>query len=411
MPRTEDYEWSTQFPFAPRWAGTAVLLLKSLPVQVCGRLIAIPSTIAWIVICGMIPLALASICGLVTSISDLAGILLCFVIPFIAYAAIVAVQVRARLRRRRFREDEHVALAVLDEATFLGWGVTVAVTQMFRPLNSIFTIPMRLAIASPRAVRWSIILLILMAVLVIGWSILPVKFTPWANQYGRGVVTSVSVGGLLAFAIVVLLGLLLLTVVFLGFWAEMLALGGGVVLAATMVSTVLPHGISRVFDPLFAWARWMPAGARPLLDDGGPLHPYLVGPGGVTLFGLLSMAIVFHGIPVAVKKVDVQMVPGEDALEADDRQEIDNATGWWLRFIAVAVLCVFPGVLFLIARYTPLGNPDGPQTSNGTFVAVCVLAALGCLLLYRLWRTRSRTIERPNEFVDGLTVYTQRCLR
>src|SRR5699024_7562197 len=130
--------------------------------------------------------------------------------------------------------------------------------------------------------------------LVIGWSILPVKFTPWANQYGRGVVTSVSVGGLLAFAIVVLLGLLLLTVVFLGFWAEMLALGGGVVLAATMVSTVLPHGISRVFDPLFAWARWMPAGARPLLDDGGPLHPYLVGPGGGTPFALLSMAVALR---------------------------------------------------------------------------------------------------------------------
>src|SRR5690625_6910567 len=75
----------------------------------------------------MIPLALASICGLVASISDLAGILLCFVVPVIAYAAIVVVKVRARLGRRRFREDEPIALAVLDEATFLGWGITVAV--------------------------------------------------------------------------------------------------------------------------------------------------------------------------------------------------------------------------------------------------------------------------------------------
>src|SRR5690625_3507212 len=161
----------------------------------------------------MIPLALASICGLVASISDLAGILLCFVVPVIAYAAIVVVKVRARLGRRRFREDEPIALAVLDEATFLGWGITVAVTQMFRPLNRFLTVPVRLAVASPRAVRWSIVLLILVALVALGWSMLPLKFIPWANQYGRGVVTSVSMGGLLAFTVVMLLGVLLLIVV------------------------------------------------------------------------------------------------------------------------------------------------------------------------------------------------------
>lgn len=411
MPHTDDYEWSTQFPFAPRWAGEAILLLRSFPVQICGRLIAILPTIAWIFICGMIPLALASICGLVASISDLAGILLCFVVPVIAYAAIVVVKVRARLGRRRFREDEPIALAVLDEATFLGWGITVAVTQMFRPLNRFLTVPVRLAVASPRAVRWSIVLLILVALVALGWSMLPLKFIPWANQYGRGVVTSVSMGGLLAFTIVMLLGVLLLIVVFLGFWAEMLALGGGVVFGATLVNLVLPDSLSWVFDPLFAWARWMPAGARPLMDEGGPFHPYLTGPGNVTPFGLLSMAIVFHGIPFAVKKVNVQMLPGEAALAADDRQETDNATGWWLRVIAVAVLCELPVVFFLIARFTALGDPDGPQTNNGTFVAVCGLAALGCLVLYRLWRTRSRSIDRPSTFVQGLTVYTERCLR
>ena len=252
MPRTDDYEWSTQFPFAPRWVGEAILLLRSFPVQFCGRLIAILPTIAWIFICGIVPLALASICGLVTSVSDVAGILLCFVIPGVLYAALAVVKVRVRRRRRRSRDDEHVALAVLDEATFLGWGITVAVTQMFRPLNRILTVPVRLAVASPRAVRWAIVLLILVAVVAIGWSMLPVKLVPWANQYGRGVVASVSMGGLLAVAVLVLLGVLLLTVVFLGFWAEMLTLGGGVVLGATLVSLVLPHGMSGVFDPLFA---------------------------------------------------------------------------------------------------------------------------------------------------------------
>src|SRR5699024_1363343 len=152
--------------------------------------IAILPTIAWIFICGIVPLALASICGLVTSVSDVAGILLCFVIPGVLYAALAVVKVRVRRRRRRSRDDEHVALAVLDEATFLGWGITVAVTQMFRPLNRILTVPVRLAVASPRAVRWAIVLLILVAVVAIGWSMLPVKLVPWANQYGRGVVAS-----------------------------------------------------------------------------------------------------------------------------------------------------------------------------------------------------------------------------
>src|SRR5690625_3270098 len=255
VPHRDDFEWSTQFPFAPRWAGEAIRRLRSFPLQICGRLIPILPTIAWIFICGMIPLALASICGLVASISDLAGILLCFVVPVIAYAAIVVVKVRARLGRRRFREDEPIALAVLDEATFLGWGITVAVTQMFRPLNRFLTVPVRLAVASPRAVRWSIVLLILVALVALGWSMLPLKFIPWANQYGRGVVTSVSMGGLLAFTVVMLLGVLLLIVVFLGFWTEMLALGGGVVFGATLVNLVLPDSLSWVFDALFGGVR------------------------------------------------------------------------------------------------------------------------------------------------------------
>src|SRR5690625_7030753 len=121
----------------------------------------------------MIPLALASICGLGVSMSDPAGVVLCFVVPVVAYAAIVDVKVRPRLGRRRFREDEPIALAVLDEATFLGWGITVAVTQMFRPLNRFLTVPVRLAVASPRAVRWSIVLLILVALVALGWSMLP----------------------------------------------------------------------------------------------------------------------------------------------------------------------------------------------------------------------------------------------
>jgi hypothetical protein len=237
------------------------------------------------------------------------------------------------------------------------------------------------------------------------------KFVPWANQYGRGVIASGSVGGLFALATITIVGLLLLTILFFGFWAEMLALGGSVVLAATMVSVELPRNVSSMFDPLIAWSQWMPPGMRPILDESSDFHPYLTGPGDVTPFGMLSIAVVFHGIPFVLKKINVKMLPGEDAMAADDRQEIDNATGWWLRVVAVLAVFELPVIFALLSRSTALVDPNLPPIGKGSLVVVGVLAVLGGLLLYRLIKTKHRTIGRPSSFVDGLTIYVQRCLR
>jgi hypothetical protein len=404
-------EWSTRFPFAPAWVGHSVVFLKSFPVQVIGRVIAIFPTLAWILICGAVPLAIASIFALKVPNSTLAVVLLVMIAPLVIYSAIVVIKVRVRLAHRAFREDESLLLAILDESTFLGWGVTVSVTQMFRLLNLLFTAPLRLAFSSPRAIRWTICVLILAAVIVMGWSLLPIKFIPWANQYGRGVITSGSVGGLFALATITIVGLLLLTILFFGFWAEMLALGGSVVLAATMVSAELPRSLSSMFDPLIAWSQWMPPGMRPILDESSDFHPYLTGPGDVTPFGMLSIAVVFHGIPFALKKINVKMLPGEGGIAPDDREEMDNATGWWLRVVAVLAVFELPMIFALLSRSTALVDPKLPPVGNGGLAVVGVLAALGGVLLYRLFRTKHRSIGRPSDFIDGLTIYVQRCLR
>src|SRR5699024_10741048 len=108
--------------------------------------------------------------------------------------------------------------------TVLGWGETVAVAQLFRPLNRLFTFPLRAIFSSPRAIRWALFWLVLIAGVIVAWSLLPVRLVPWANQFGRGVVATTSVGGVFVMAGIVLLGLLVLMVVFFGLWAEMLVI-------------------------------------------------------------------------------------------------------------------------------------------------------------------------------------------
>ena len=410
MPDPDSYDWAAKASFAPRWVGRAIILLRSFPVQFVARSIAILPTIAWIFICGLIPLGLASVVGLRVPTDESTLIWLFMVCPFPLYFAIVVVRVRSRLTLRP-HQDENKALVVLDEITVLGWGVTVAVMQLFRPLNRFFTFPLRIILSSPRAVKWALFGLILIAAVIFAWSLLPIKFVPWANQFGRGVVTTVSVSGFFVMAGIVLLGLLVSMVVFFGFWAEMLVIGGGTVLGAVMLRSLNPELFSFAADPLIAWARWTPAMARGTLEESSDFHEYLTGPGGVTPFGLISMAVVLHLIPLMMKKLNVAIFPGEDGLTTEVREERDNLAGWWLQFIATGTLLVAPLLLCVLQRSTPLADPNSPKIENAPLVAVFVLAALGCFILLRLFKTRSRSVERPNDFVLGIIVYTRRCLR
>lgn len=211
-------------------------------------------------------------------------------------------------------------------------------------------------------------------------------------------------------AAALLLGLLLFFIIFFGFWAEMLALGGSLVLAVTMLRSELPSTVTQIFSPLVAWSQWIPPGIRPILGEGSDLHPYVSGPGDVSPFGLLSIALVFQGIPFALKKVNVKMLPGELAMSAEYRQKIDNSTGWWLRCTAFVVFFELPLTFALISRFTGLADPALPPVSDGAFVVYCLFAAFGWFSLYRLIRNRARAIERSNSFADGLTAYTRRCL-
>lgn len=410
MPESDAYEWSLHFPFTPRWAGRMILLLRSFPVQVAARSIAILPTVAWIFICGLIPFMLAALCGLKLPTADSTLIWLCIVFPFLLYTIIAVIKINRRLGSHP-RQDEGKILAVLDEITVLGWGVTVAVTQLFRPLNRLFTLPLRIIVSSPRAIKWAIFGLILVAAVALVWISLPIKFVPWANQFGRGVVATASVSGFFAIAGIVLLGLLVLIVVFFGFWAEMLVIGGGTAFGAVMLKSVNPDVFSFAADPLIAWARWTPAMATGMLDGTDDLGAYLTGPGGVTPFGLFSMAIVLHWIPLAVKKMNVAIFPGEKALSPGHREELDNRVGWWLRAIATFTFLVTPVFLCVLNRSTSLADPNHPKVENGPFVAVCVLAGVGCLILLRLFKTKRRSVERPNDLVLSMIVYTRRCLR
>lgn len=410
MPDPDSYEVAAQASFAPRWVGRAIILLRSVPVQFVTRSIAILPTIAWIFICGIIPLGLVSVTGLRAPTDESTLIWLFLVFPFPLYSVIVVVRVRNRLRRRP-HEDESRALVVLDEITVLGWGVTVAVTQLFRPLNRLFTFPIRLIVSSPRAVRWALFGLILISAMFFGWSLLPIKFVPWANQFGRGVVTTASVSGFFVMAGIVLLGLLVSMVLFFGVWAEMLVIGGGTAFGAVLLKSLDPTLFSFVADPLIAWARWTPAMARGLLEESSDFHVYLTGPGGVTPFGLISMAVVLHLIPLIMKKLNVAIFPGEDGLTTGDREERDNLAGWWLRVIATGALLVAPLLLCILNRATPLADPNSTKIDDGPLVALFVLAALGCFFLIRMFKTRSRSVERPNEFVLGTIVYTRKCFR
>src|SRR5699024_4258791 len=161
---------------------------------------------------------------------------------------------------------------------------------------------LRAIFSSPRAIRWALFWLVLIAGVIVAWSLLPVRLVPWANQFGRGVVATTSVGGVFVMAGIVLLGLLVLMVVFFGLWAEMLVIGGGTALGAVLLRSVNPELFAFAADPLIAWARWTPAIARGALDE---FHEYLTGPGGVTPFGLISMALVLHLVPLVTKKLNV----------------------------------------------------------------------------------------------------------
>lgn len=207
-----------------------------------------------------------------------------------------------------------------------------------------------------------------------------------------------------------MLGLLILLVVFFGFWAEMLVIGGGTALGAAMLKSLNAAVFSFAADPLIAWARWTPAMARGTLEESSDFHEYLTGPGGVTPFGLISMAVVLHLIPLMTKKLNVAIFPGEAGLTTENREERDNLAGWWLRVIATGTLLVAPLVLCILQRSTPLADPNSPKIENAPLVAVFVLAVLGCFILLRLFKTRSRSVERPNDFVQSTIVYTRRCI-
>lgn len=409
MAGSDSQKWSVNVPFAPRWAGEAVLLLRSFPVQFVGRMIAVLPTIAWILICGTIPLGLAAVCGLRLPTEESTLIWLFMVFPCVLYAAAVAIRVDRRLRRCS-HQDERVSLVILDEVTFLGWGVPVAVTQLFRPFNQAFMLPARIVLSSPRAIKWSIFGLILFGALAVAWMLLPIRFTPWANQFGRGVVASASVTGFFVMAGIALLGVLLLLVVFCGFWAEMLVIGGGTALGAVMLKSLNPEVFSFVSDPLTAWAKWKPTVVAGLFDESNDLHAYLTGPGGVTPFGLVSMAVILHGVPLAVKKMNVAMFAADDLPTAESREERDNLVGWWLRVTAAVTLLVLPLFLCILNRSASLRDPRYPEVETGPFVAVCVLAAVGCLILLRLFRTKRRCVDRPNELVLSTIFYTRRCI-
>lgn len=410
MPDSDANGFSVNLPFAPKWVGRAILLLRAFPIQIIARSISILPTLAWVFICGTIPLGLAAVCRLRLPTEDSTLIWLCIVCPFVLYSAAVAFRVNRRLRRY-LQQDEHTILVILDEITVLGWGVTVAVTQLFKPLNRLFTLPLRVMLSSPRAIKWGLFGFILIGALAVAWLLLPIRFTPWANQFGRGVVTSISMSGFFVVAGIALAGLLLLVVVFFGLWAEMLVIGGGTVLGAVMLKSLNPEVFSFASDPLISWARWMPTMAAGLFDETDDLHEFITGPGGVTPFGLISMAIILQGIPLAVKKMNVAIFPADELPSPESSEERHNLVGWWLRAIATVTFLISPLFLCILNRSTSLSDPNLSEIETGPFVTVCVLAAVGCLILLRMFKTKRRSIDRPDGFVLGTLAYTRRCIR
>jgi hypothetical protein len=400
MTQPGSHRWAAQTSPSPGWVGGALILLRSFPLQIITRSIAIVPTIAWIFICGAVPLGLASACSLRLPTSESTLTWLCVVCPIAVYAGLVIVRVKVRLSREQ-DQDECKSLVILDEATVLGWGVTVAVMQVFRPLNRLFIFPFRMIVSSPRGIRWALIGLLLIAGVVISWSMLPIRFVPWANQFGRGVVTTLSATGFFIMAGIVILALLAATVVFFGLWAEMLVIGGGTALGAAMLDSLNIGWLSFVAEPAIAWSRWTPAGAKGLLDESSHFHDLLTGPGGVTPFGLISMALVLHLIPLVMKKLNVAVVPGDVGMSPDDREARDNRAGWWLVVMATAALLVAPLPLCIMNRYTALADPNAGKIGVGAFIAVCVLAVLGCLILLLLIKTRQQAIDRSDGFVRG----------